>query len=141
LRKRTIDRSREDRPGVVGAIRSDGRNQATPNKLLTAVFVERKTSTNMTDKMNYTGGRRRGQRSAEEGFGESPVLGPVEQKDDHQAMLDQGLRLNRAFVSINDPLVREAIINLVVDAAKKHNGAEFRLAAGSGPKIAPPEAD
>jgi hypothetical protein len=42
-----------------------------------------------------------------------------------QAMLDQGLRLNRAFVSISDPLVREAIVNLVVEAAKNQGGQEI----------------
>jgi hypothetical protein len=43
---------------------------------------------------------------------------------DYQAMLDQGLRLNRAFVSINDSLVREAIVNLVVEAAKNESGED-----------------
>jgi hypothetical protein len=43
---------------------------------------------------------------------------------DYQELLDQGLRLNRAFISINDPLVREAIVNLVVEAAKNENGEE-----------------
>src|SRR5271166_1789831 len=43
----------------------------------------------------------------------------------YQAMLDQGLRLNRAFISISDPLVRKAIVNLVVEAAKNQSGEEI----------------
>jgi hypothetical protein len=43
----------------------------------------------------------------------------------YQAMLDQGLRLNRAFIRVSDPLVREAIVNLVVEAAKNQSGEEI----------------
>lgn len=100
----------------------------------------------MTGKMNYVndrrGGRRRDERSAEEGFWESPRLPPVEERTGRdQALLDQGLRLNRAFVSIKDPLVREAIINLVVDAARNQNGAELPHPAPRRPKNAAPEGD
>ena len=49
---------------------------------------------------------------------------------DYQAMLDQGLRLNRAFISIKDPLVREAIVNLAVEAAKNEGGLAIRPADG-----------
>lgn len=48
---------------------------------------------------------------------ESPEATNAERTADDQVMLDQGLRLNRAFISINDRLVREAIVNLVVEAA------------------------
>jgi hypothetical protein len=48
---------------------------------------------------------------------ESPEAPNAERTADDQVMLDQGLRLNRAFISINDSLVREAIVNLVVEAA------------------------
>ena len=49
----------------------------------------------------------------------------VEQTGADQALLDQGLRLNRAFIKIKDPLVREAIVNLAVEAVKKESGEEF----------------
>jgi hypothetical protein len=48
---------------------------------------------------------------------ELPEEPNAERTADDQVMLDQGLRLNRAFISINDSLVREAIVNLVVEAA------------------------
>jgi hypothetical protein len=48
--------------------------------------------------------------------------------DDYPAMVDQGLRLNRAFIRINDPLVREAIVNLAVEAAKNEGGVDIRPA-------------
>ena len=52
----------------------------------------------------------------------------------HQALLDQGLRLNRAFIRIKDPLVREAIVNLVTDAARTQSGEAVFRAAGRTPK-------
>ena len=42
-----------------------------------------------------------------------------------QALLDQGLRLNRAFIKIKDPLVREAIVDLAVEAVRKESGEEL----------------
>jgi hypothetical protein len=51
-----------------------------------------------------------------------PEAPDVERTANDQALLDQGLRLNRAFISIDDPLVREAIINLVVEAARNESG-------------------
>jgi hypothetical protein len=41
----------------------------------------------------------------------------------YEAALEQGLRLNRAFIAISDPRVRQAIINLVIEAA---DGEEAR---------------
>jgi hypothetical protein len=59
-------------------------------------------------------------------WGPSPPAPPdVGPRDDYPAMLDQGLRLNRAFVKISNPLIREAIVNLVSEAAKNENGAEI----------------
>jgi hypothetical protein len=52
---------------------------------------------------------------------------PPDQNGGYQAMLEQGLRLNRAFIAISDPRVREAIVNLVVEAGELGSGAEFRL--------------
>ncbi len=49
----------------------------------------------------------------------------VERTGADQTLLDQGLRLNRAFIKIKDPLVREAIVNLAVEAVKKESGEEF----------------
>ncbi len=73
----------------------------------------------------------------------------------YQAMLDQGLRLNRAFASISDPVVREAIVNLVVEAAEiesarrsspksaerpaRENGAEYGLSSRRGALSVPRE--
>ena len=56
---------------------------------------------------------------------QSPEAPQVEGFGGYQAMLDQGLRLNRAFISIDDSLVREAIVNLVVEAAKNQSGEEI----------------
>jgi hypothetical protein len=56
-----------------------------------------------------------------------PEALPADQNGGYQATLEQGLRLNRAFVAISDPRVREAIINLVVEAAKIQSVEEFRL--------------
>ena len=55
---------------------------------------------------------------------DAPEPPDIEGIDDYQGMLDQGLRLNRAFIKINDSLVREAIVNLVVEAAKNESGEE-----------------
>jgi len=51
----------------------------------------------------------------------------VERYVDYQAMLEQGLRLNRAFIAINDPRVRETIVNLVVEAANNEATDETRV--------------
>ena len=70
-----------------------------------------------------------GPRGSDDGAAEwapSPPAPPdIGRGDDYQAMLDQGLRLNRAFVKISNPLVREAIVNLVSEAAKNENGGEI----------------
>jgi hypothetical protein len=47
---------------------------------------------------------------------------------------EQGLRLNRAFIAISDPRVREAIVNLVAEAVKIESGKEFRLLIERRPK-------
>jgi hypothetical protein len=49
--------------------------------------------------------------------------------DGYQAMVEQGLRLNQAFIRIKDPFVREAIVHLVVEAAKNKSEAEILTAA------------
>ncbi len=54
-----------------------------------------------------------------------PEAPHVERTGADKALLDQGLRLNRAFIKIKDPLVREAIVNLAVEAVKKESGEEF----------------
>jgi hypothetical protein len=66
-----------------------------------------------------------------------PEAGQVERTESHQAMVDQGLRLNRAFASIKDPLVREAIVNIVAEAATQHPSDAIRSLSLS---ISPPEA-
>ena len=58
---------------------------------------------------------------------DSPDAPPAGRSDDHQALLDQGLRLNRAFIKINDPRVREAIIALVAEAAMLRPSDALRL--------------
>jgi hypothetical protein len=63
-----------------------------------------------------------------------PEALPADQNGDYQAMLEQGLRLNRAFIAISDPRVREAIVNLVAEAVKIESGKEFRLLIERRPK-------
>ena len=58
----------------------------------------------------------------------------VARTTEHHALQDQGLRLNRAFIQIKDPLVREALATLAVDAARTQNGDAIFRAAGRGPK-------
>ncbi len=64
----------------------------------------------------------------------SPEALNVARAADHQALLDQGLRLNRAFILIKDPLVREALVNLADDAARTQSGDAVFHAAGRSPK-------
>jgi hypothetical protein len=58
---------------------------------------------------------------------ELPGAPLVKRNRGYQAKLEQGLRLNRAFIAISDHRVRETIVNLVVEAAKIENRKEFRL--------------
>jgi len=99
------------------------RNPGPPNNLSTAVFGRRKSTVNVmarkinrVDNPHRSGGpdKRNSGAAAREELPEAPK---AERTADDQVMLDQGLRLNRAFISINDSLVREAIVNLVVEAA------------------------
>lgn len=62
-----------------------------------------------------------------------PEAPDVERPADRKALRDQGLRLNRAFVQIKNPLVREAIINLVTDAATNESARAFFLASKPSP--------
>ena len=58
----------------------------------------------------------------------------------YQAMVEQGLRLNRAFIRIKDPFVREAIVKLVVEAAKNESEVEIMSAAQQLFRCRPAEA-
>lgn len=81
------------------------------------------------------GSRRAGGRAPDAAIAEDlPEATDVERTADHQALRDQGLRLNRAFIQIKDPLVREAIVDLVVDAARNQSGEAFFLATERRPK-------
>ena len=71
---------------------------------------------------------------AEAAWENLPEALDVARTADHQTLLDQGLRLNRAFIRIKDPLVREAIVNLVTDAARTQSGDAVFRAAGRSPK-------
>ena len=62
---------------------------------------------------------------ADKAWGDLPAAFPAQRTGGYQALLDEGLRLNRAFIKINDPLVREAIINLVVEAAESESDEEL----------------
>ncbi len=55
---------------------------------------------------------------------ELPEAAPGQGTGDDQALIEQGLRLNRAFIQVKDHLVREAIINLVIEAVKHAGGKE-----------------
>jgi hypothetical protein len=46
---------------------------------------------------------------------------PCEGSAEYRAMLDEGLRLNRAFFNIRSASIREAIINLIVETANNEN--------------------
>jgi hypothetical protein len=102
---------------------TDDGTKGAPNNLSTAVFRRRKSTVsvmartiNRVDNPHRSGrpDKRKPGGAARE---ESPEAPKAERSADDQVMLDQGLRLNRAFISINDSLVREAIVNLVVEAA------------------------
>jgi hypothetical protein len=100
-----------------------------PNKLSPAVFGGTKGAVNnMVSKANCIDSPR-DPRCSDDGaaeWGPSPPEPPDGgPREDYPAMLDQGLRLNRAFVKISNPLIREAIVNLVSEAAKNENGAEI----------------
>jgi hypothetical protein len=103
--------------------RDGRRNPGPPNNLSTAVFGRRKSTVNvMARKINrvdnpHRSGRPDKRKSGAAAREELPEAPNAERTADDQVMLDQGLRLNRAFISINDSLVREAIVNLVVEAA------------------------
>ena len=95
-----------------------------PNKLVTGVFRCRedmaKTTSSKTNRVVNPRGSRWPDGPASSGAlcEDLTEALPADQNGGYQAMLEQGLRLNRAFVAISDPRVREAIINLVVEAAK-----------------------
>jgi hypothetical protein len=103
--------------------RNQAENHGPPNNLSTAVFGRRKSTVNvMARKINrvddpHRSGRPDKRKSGAAAREELPEAPNAERTADDQVMLDQGLRLNRAFISINDSLVREAIVNLVVEAA------------------------
>ncbi len=46
---------------------------------------------------------------------------PFEATVGYRTMIDQGLRLNRAFSSIGDAALREAIVTFVVELTKQEN--------------------
>ena len=71
---------------------------------------------------------------AEAAWEDLPEALDVTRTADHQALLDQGLRLNRAFTQIKDPLVREALVKLADDAARTQSGDAVFHAAGRSPK-------
>jgi hypothetical protein len=102
---------------------TDDGTKGPPNNLSTAVFGRRKSTVSvMARKINrvdncHGSGRPDKRTSGGVAREESPEAPNAERTADDQVMLDQGLRLNRAFISINDSLVREAIVNLVVEAA------------------------
>lgn len=102
---------------------TDDGTKGAPNNLSTAVFGRRKSTVSvMARKISrvdnpHRSGRPDERRSGGAAREESPEAPNAERTADAQGMLDQGLRLNRAFISINDSLVREAIVNLVVEAA------------------------
>jgi hypothetical protein len=102
---------------------TDDGTKGAPNNLSTAVFGRRKSTVSvMARKINrvddpHRSGRPDKRESGGAAREESPEAPNAERTAGDQVMLDQGLRLNRAFISINDSLVREAIVNLVVEAA------------------------
>ena len=115
-----FDRERNQRSPRLA---TDDGTKGAPNNLSTAVFRRRKSTVSvMARTINRVGNPHRSGRPDKRKPGgsareESPEAPKAERSADDQVMLDQGLRLNRAFISINDSLVREAIVNLAVEAA------------------------
>jgi hypothetical protein len=71
---------------------------------------------------NPRGARRPGGRMSRGAAWEDlPEALHVERTDAYRALLDQGLRLNQ-IANIRDPLVREAIINLVAESVQSVSG-------------------
>jgi hypothetical protein len=136
----TKPRGRPGRPLIAAA---DDGTKGARIKLSIEVFELREAAADRMAGMmncidNSRGGRRRDERSAGAAWQESPAAEPVERMDGYQALLDEGLRLNRAFASIKDPFVREAIVNLVVATAKSEGRVELRLPDDSRTKTAEP---
>jgi hypothetical protein len=52
---------------------------------------------------------------------------PCEGSAEYRAMLDEGLRLNRAFFNIRSASIREAIINLIIETANNENADDPRF--------------
>jgi hypothetical protein len=112
-----------ERSQAESRLATDDGTKGPPNNLSTAVFRRRKsTVSEMARKINHVDNphgsgrpdKRKSGGAAREVLAEAPN---AERTPDGQMMLEQGLRLNRAFISINDSLVREAIVNLVIEAA------------------------
>lgn len=73
--------------------------------------------------------RSRGGRPSSGVPGEKPASEPPpEATSSYQNMVDQGLRLHRAFCGISNAALREAIITLVVEMAKGETGDWIRSA-------------
>jgi hypothetical protein len=61
---------------------------------------------------------------AQPGFSEETLAGrlsPFEATARYRTMIDQGLRLHRAFRNISNPALREAVIKFVIELEKSEN--------------------
>ena len=107
---------------------------------MTGVFCQRESmAKTMASKINCVDNPRRsrwpdGRGSGGAAWEDLPEAAPVERNGGYQAMLEQGLRLNRAFIAIRDPRVREAIVNLVIEVVKIESGKEVHLLTERRPK-------
>jgi hypothetical protein len=63
-------------------------------------------------------------------LGAAEDKGRVDETTRHPTMITQGLRLNRAFMSIGDAAAREAVIRFAIDSAKSKR-AELDFVAHS----------
>jgi transcriptional regulator with XRE-family HTH domain len=56
-------------------------------------------------------------------FGPDAEERPLTRDESYLTLLDQGLRLNRAFVGIKNPALREAVVSLVIELARNDSPA------------------
>ena len=66
-------------------------------------------------------------------FGSDAEERPLTGEKSYLTLPDQGFRLNRAFVGIKNPALREAVVSLVIELARNDSAALARLAIDCAP--------
>jgi hypothetical protein len=127
----------------VEAAASEGGTKRAPNKLSGEVFGRWDSpANNMSSKINRIHDSRGAPLTDQPMSGgsetESPEAAAVERTGGYRATIEEGLRLNRAFINIKNPVVRAAIVNLVFEAVKYEGGEGLSLPIRWRPKAGPP---